>query len=85
MAAMTMPFDVRDTKELDGVVAGMTVEFTLVMDSDDAYVERMRIRKYEASEQDPFTAERLAQLKLMMAPSQAPPAFPSETWCRISP
>lgn len=72
MEAMTMPFEVRDTKELDGVAAGMTVEFTLVIDADRAYVERIRIVKYEAAEQDPFTAERLAQLKQMMAPSEAP-------------
>jgi len=70
MAAMTMPFDVRDAKELDGVAPGMTVEFTLVIEKDDAYVEQVRIRKYEPAEQDPFTAQRLAQLKRMMAPSE---------------
>jgi protein SCO1/2 len=70
MEAMTMPFDVRDPKELDGVAPGMTVEFTLVIDADNAYVERVRIVKYDAAEQDPFTAQRLAQLKQLMAPSE---------------
>ena len=73
MAAMTMPFDVRDPKELEGVEPGMTVEFTLVLDSDTGYVEQVRIRKYEAAEQDPFTAQRLALLKQMMS-AEAKPA-----------
>ena len=32
MQAMTMPFDVRDVKELDGLAPGVMVEFTLVVD-----------------------------------------------------
>lgn len=72
MSAMAMPFDVREPKELDGVVPGMTVEFTLVLEPDGAYVEQIRIRKYEAVEQDPLAAQRLALLKEVMA--LTPPA-----------
>ena len=32
MPAMTMPFEVRQTKDLDGLVPGAAVEFTLVVD-----------------------------------------------------
>ena len=53
---MTMPFEVREPKELEGVVPGMTVEFTLVLEPDGAYVEQVRIRRYEATEQDPLAA-----------------------------
>ena len=74
MAAMTMPFEVRDAKELEGVAPGMTVEFTLVVEPEDAYAEQVHIRTYEPTEQDPFTAQRLAQLKQLMAPTQVLPA-----------
>ena len=72
MAAMAMPFDVREPRELEGVTPGMTVEFTLVLEPDDAYAEQIRIRKYEAAEQDPLAAQRLQLLKEMMA--LTPPA-----------
>jgi protein SCO1/2 len=65
MDAMTMPFDVREPKELEGVLPGMTVEFTLVLDRKSAHVEHVRIRQYETAEQDPLTARRLKLLNEM--------------------
>src|SRR5437870_4960701 len=56
MAAMTMPFEVRDAKELDGLAPGVMVEFTLVTDPKAAHAERVRIRRYESVEQDPLAA-----------------------------
>jgi protein SCO1 len=69
MPAMAMPFDVRESTELEGVVPGMMVEFTLVIEPDAAYAEQIRIRRYEAVEQDPLTAQRLALLKEMIQPT----------------
>jgi protein SCO1/2 len=63
MDAMTMSFDVREPKELEGVAPGMTVEFTLVLDRGSAYAESIRIRPYESVEQDPLTARRLKLLR----------------------
>jgi protein SCO1 len=65
MDAMTMAFDVKDPKELDGVAAGTTVTFTLVLEKESAYAEQIRIRPYESVEQDPMTARRLAMLQKM--------------------
>ena len=62
MAAMTMPFDVREPKDLEGIVPGMTVEFTLVVGQKTSYAERIRIRRYQSVEQDPLTARRLKLL-----------------------
>lgn len=76
MAAMTMPFDVRQAKELDGIVAGSPVEFTLVMERDAAYVEGIRIRRYESMEQDPFTARRLKLLQDLTARGPKTEALP---------
>lgn len=62
MDAMTMPFDVRDSKELDGLVPGAMVEFSLVLDHGDSYAEHVRARPYDSVEQDPLTARRLSLL-----------------------
>ena len=65
MDAMTMSFDVSDPKQLQAVMPGMTVEFTLVLEPASARVERVRIRPYDSAEQDPLTARRLTLLKEM--------------------
>ena len=68
MEAMTMPFDVRAPKELEGVVPGAMVEFTLVVDSETSYAENIKIRRYEGVEQDPLTARRLKLLNQLSGP-----------------
>ena len=74
MDAMMMSFDVPNPKDLDGVKAGMTVTFTLVMGQGSVYAEQVRIQRYQPSEQDPLTAQRLAQLKrLTDSASTVPP------------
>ncbi len=56
-----MPFDVRDAKDLAGVVPGAVVEFTLVVGDKSAYATRITIERYQSVEQDPRTARRLAR------------------------
>jgi protein SCO1/2 len=73
MDAMTMPFDVRSPKDLDGVVPGAMVEFTLVVDHETSYVENIIIRKYESVEQDPLTARRLKLLNQLSDPKLSDP------------
>jgi protein SCO1/2 len=63
MAAMTMPFEVRDAKELTGLVPGAIVEFTLVVEKSSSHAEGIRIRRYQSVEQDPLTARRLSLLR----------------------
>jgi protein SCO1/2 len=62
MRAMAMPFEVRDGKDLNGVVPGATVEFTLVVDSTSSHAERIRVVRYQSTEQDPLAASRLKLL-----------------------
>ncbi len=71
MNAMTMPFDVHETKELDGLTAGMTVEFTLVVDRESSYAQHVHILSYESVEQDPLTARRLKFLNQISHPESA--------------
>lgn len=63
MTAMTMPFEVRDAKELTGLVPGTVIDFTLVVDKASSHAEGIKIRHYQGLEQDPLTARRLALMK----------------------
>lgn len=71
MDAMTMPFDVRSAKELQGLVPGMAVEFTLVVGKQTSYAENIKIRNYESVEQDPLTARRLKLLNQLSDPDSS--------------
>ncbi|HKE87663.1 MAG TPA: SCO family protein [Vicinamibacterales bacterium] len=65
MDSMTMPFEVRDPKELQGVVPGAVVEFTLTVGSTSAYASKIVVRRYQSVEKDPKAAQRLAVMKKM--------------------
>jgi len=63
MSAMSMPFQVRDPKELAGLVPGAMIEFTLVVDKSSSYAEGVKVRRYQNLEQDPLAARRLSLFK----------------------
>jgi protein SCO1/2 len=69
MDSMVMPFRVRETKLLEGVQAGMKVEFTLVVDGGSSYAEDVRVRGFESAERDPLQVRRLQLLESVLAPS----------------
>jgi protein SCO1 len=73
MAAMTMPFEVYDPKEVLPVSPGTMVTFTLVLDDAGARAERIKVQRYESREQDPLTARRLALLRDSAAVETAGP------------
>jgi protein SCO1/2 len=62
MAAMAMPFEVRQRKDLDGLAPGAAVEFTLVVRGNSSYAERIGVVRYQSTEQDPLAASRLKLL-----------------------
>lgn len=62
MAAMKMPFEVRQASDLDGLVPGAIVEFALIVDERSSHAENIRIVRYQSVEQDPFSASRLTLL-----------------------
>jgi len=72
MPAMTMPFEVESQRELDGLVPGAIVSFTLVVSKESAYAEGLRVVRYESVEQDPLTARRLRLLQKMTGASTPP-------------
>jgi protein SCO1/2 len=63
MEAMAMPYSVRDGAALNGLQPGMQVEFTLVVEKDDAYAEGIRAHNYQSMEQEPLRARRLQLLQ----------------------
>ena len=63
MDAMAMPFDVRNARELEGLVPGAIVSFTLVITNESSHAEGLRVVRYESVEQDPITARRLRLLQ----------------------
>lgn len=78
MAAMTMPFEVRDRAALGGLAPGIVVTFTLKVERDAAYAEGIRIVHYQNTEQDPFSASRLKLLGELAARSGSVPDRGSE-------
>jgi protein SCO1/2 len=63
MAAMTMPFEVRQRKDLDSLVPGASVAFVLIVKGNSSYAERIRVVRYQSVEQDPLAASRLKLLR----------------------
>jgi protein SCO1 len=75
MEAMTMPFEVRDPRDLRGLVPGAVVEFTLVVSDRTSYATRIVIKRYETVERDPSNARRLSLLKRIAGMSTSPVAI----------
>jgi protein SCO1 len=69
MDSMVMPFRLRETKLLEGLQAGMKVEFMLVVDGGSSYAEDVRVLGFESAERDPLQARRLQLLESVLAPS----------------
>ena len=74
MAAMTMPFEVRQASELQGLAPGTVVSFTLVVEPNTSYATRIAVVPYSNTEQDPFSANRLKLLSDIAAGKQGRPA-----------
>jgi protein SCO1 len=68
MEAMTMPFDVRNAKELDGLRPGMLIDFTLVVEKDSSYAENIRAHVFRSSDTEPLQAQGMKILQRIAAP-----------------
>jgi protein SCO1/2 len=71
MDAMTMPFDVREVKMLDGIKPGIIIDFTLEVEGNSSYATNIRIHRYENVEQEPLEARRFAILSKLANPAKA--------------
>jgi protein SCO1/2 len=73
MQAMVMTFPVRNVRDLDGLKAGMMIDFMLDVRKDAAYAEQIRIHAYENASQEPMAAR---QLEILDAATSAPSRLP---------
>ena len=76
MPPMVMPFSVRDSRLLDGLQPSVFVDFTLVVDSKDSYVDSIHVHAYQNFEQEPLRARRLELLDRIN--STSPPGHVAE-------
>jgi protein SCO1/2 len=60
---MSMPFRVREARDLTGVVPGAFVDFTLVVGADASFAEAIHVRRTGSLEQDPLIARRLSVMR----------------------
>jgi protein SCO1/2 len=71
MAAMAMPFTVRDAATIAGLQPGADIDFTLVVEKNRSYAEGVRIHRYEPMEQEALRAHRLQLLQEAQDPALA--------------
>jgi protein SCO1/2 len=74
MEAMVMTFPVHGPETLGALQAGMTVDFTLVVNQHSSYVENVRVHPFQSLELDPTEARRLRIIENAMGS-----ASPTET------
>ena len=72
MQAMTMPFEVRQAADLNGLTPGVVVTFSLIVDRTTSHAERISVVHYQNTEQDPFSASRLKLLSDLASAHAAP-------------
>ena len=56
-SVMTLP--VRDAQALNGLAAGVLIDFVLALQNNRAYAEQIRIHRYENTAQEPMAARQL--------------------------
>jgi len=78
MEAMSMPFQVRTPKVLEGLHRGDMVSFTLVVDKKSSWLEDVRVVPFDSAERDPVQASRLKLLDSLMGRSAAEMLAPGQ-------
>ncbi len=71
MDAMVMPFHVKDAASLNGLVPGVKVEFTLVVDHGASWLENLHKVEFLSAERDPEQARRLSVIEGIIGKSTA--------------
>ena len=71
MAAMVMPFHVKDAWELKGLTPGVKVDFTLVVDKGSSWIEGLKVVEFRSTERDPEQARRLGLIESIIGKSTA--------------
>src|SRR5260370_2939066 len=62
MDAMIMPISVHDAEELAGLTPGLMVDFTLAVDKESSYAERIHVRNLADLQQQPLPPQPLQSI-----------------------
>ncbi len=73
MAAMTMPFEVRDPRELAGVEPGDTVQFRFTVTDTDGWIDRLRVLERGVPEHAPPVVESVRVTRIVEELSEGDP------------
>jgi len=71
MAAMAMPFTVRDARSLDDIKPGMAIRFTIVTKGKSTYAENIQPAATQSFDSEPMEAGSLTALNSIMNPAAA--------------
>jgi protein SCO1 len=71
MDAIVVLLPVHDLKMLDGLQPGASIDFSLVVNKNASYADRIRVRPFESLELDPTEARRFKLMENAMASAPA--------------
>jgi protein SCO1/2 len=69
MDAMVMTFKLRAATPVEGLAAGVNIDFTISTDHDASYADDIRIRPFQSLELDPTQARRLKLMENLVTPA----------------
>ena len=69
MDAMVMTFQTRGSERIEGLAAGVTIDFTISTDKNASFADDIHVHPFQSLELDPTQARRLKLMENLMAPS----------------
>ena len=69
MDAMVMTFQMRQPQRVEGLAAGVNIDFTLSTDKNESFADDIRVRPFQSLELDPTQARRLKLMENLMSPT----------------
>jgi len=66
MAAMVMDFAVRNSSELDGLLQGTMIDFTLAVTNGSRYAESVRVHQFQSTDQEPMASRQLSLISSLV-------------------
>jgi protein SCO1 len=69
MEAMVMTFQMRPSQPIEGLAAGVNIDFTISSDKNESYADDIRVHPFQNLELDPTQARRLRLMENLMSPN----------------
>ena len=72
-----MTFQMRQSQRVEGLAAGVNIEFTISADRDESYADDIRVHPFQSPELDPTQARHLKLMENLMSPTTKSQAIAS--------